>query len=160
MSVLGAILGRYADDYITIGMVIFLIIAAMYFAGFDVSGAISNFQNIAKYIVGFAAGASGVYVLHKTQQTRGKADDILGAIIGIALVGFGASIAFGGTVVTYLSQATETVKAIIPYAIGGALALVGAQIAQGRSKTSEIVGIIMIVLGLSMLGLKISGIIG
>ena len=146
-----------ADDYVTIGFVIFLVIAGMYFAGFDVTSAMRNFSNITKYLVGFAAAAAGVYVLYKSERSSTMADDVMGAVIGFALIGFGGAIAFGGTVTQYLSQAASAVKSIIPLAVGGAVALVGTKLTQSKDKMTEILGILMIIIGLALLGFKLTG---
>ena len=145
MGLLDFIVGRHMDDYITIGFVIFLVIAGLTLAGFNVSGAIANFESIARYLVGFAAGAAGVYVLYKTERSRSPADDFLGAVIGLGLIAFGAGIAFGGDIIAQVSKAGDTLKGLMPYLIAGSMALGGVKLASMKDKASETMGIILII---------------
>ena len=165
MGLLDAFFGRALDDYVTLGLVIFLVVVGLSLAGVDISRPLSSFESIARYLVGFAAGASGVYVLYRTEKSRTPADDFMGAVIGLGLIGFGAAIAFGTGIISEINKAARTLTNLLPYIIAGSMALGGVKLAAMRDKVSETMGIALIigaiiVLVLAQTGFNISALFG
>ena len=153
MGLLDFIISRHADDYITIGFVIFLVVVGLYLAGFDVSKAIGTFQDLGKWILAFGAGAAGVYVLYHSQETRTATDDLLGLVVGVGLLSFAGYLAFGGAITGFFESASGFAKNILPYMVAGSLVLAGAKIAQSRNKSAEMVGIVMVIAGIIALAI-------
>ena len=157
MGLLDAFFGRALDDYITYAVVIVVFVTALALKGFDISSVTGALQDLGKFIIGFGAGASGVYVLYKTQRSRTPSDDVLGVIVGLGLLGFAGYVMFGQSIMGFMDSAKGFMTGILPYVVGGAVALSGAKLADSRSKFQSILGIVLIILGAVMIGIKLTG---
>ena len=157
MGVFDILIGRHYDDYVTIFLIFFLVIVGIAMSGkVNLSQVSSSFKDIAKFVVGAAAASSGVWILYKTERSRIPTDDILGMITGIGLLSFGGYLVLGQYVSNFFSSASSFATSVLPYVLAGAIVLAGAKLASVRhDKSSEIIGMLMMLVGVVVLAISI-----
>ena len=120
---------------------------------------LSSIYSIARYVVAIMAGAAGVYIIYSSMMSRSKVDDLLGALLGILLLGVAAYLGFGYDVFTMIQQYASALQSMVPWIVAATMSLVALWLVQRRGIYTAI-GIFLLLAALAIMGIKLSNLFG